>query len=650
MKFDFDDTMKDASLFTVTKNQETADRLGLDIDNANCVEVDLARENVLLATDKLEIKNADGEIVWDIKAYDFLKQKKVPKTVNPSLWLNGKANSISGVFSIIGKDIIQVRGFDLANLTLVRGKTGWIVLDTMTVVEASSAAIDLAEKAIGEKIRENIRAVIVSHSHTDHFGGIRGVVDEANVGKASEGKIPIYVPVGFNEETVRENVYAGIAMRRRGRYQFGIRDIGEKGFVTVGLGLSGTRYGHSSFIKPTDYIDHDQMIEIDGLKVDFQLTLETEAPAEMNNYFRDYRALWVAENCCGTLHNVIPMRGAKVRDSSAWSKYLTDAVVRFADKSDVVFQAHNWPHFNTEKEPDAVKNYLLNNAAIYKCIHDQTLMYANKGYTSREIAQMVKIPDKLWNTNFYIRPYYGTVEFNSRAVYQKYLGFFNGNPADLNPLTETQAAKKLVEYIGSEEKIIEMAKNDYDKGEYRWVAQITNQLVFANPDNKEARYLCADAFEQLGYSSESGIWRNAYLAAATELRTGAGNAGQVLHANTDILVNLNSGFVLDYLGITLDIQKAEHEDIKAVFVFNDEEDKKYLIYIYNGILLCFEDYDKEEGIPVINVNVKLISALSDRKLDKFKDNLTSDEYAVLKNIEKYVTDLGENSNFNIVEP
>lgn len=286
----------------------------------------------------------DGNAVWDLSEFSFFEKKEVPATVNPSLWLNGKSNYQAGVFSVVGNDIIQVRGFDIANITFVRSRTGWIVVDTMTTVEMSGKALEQAEKALGEKIRGNIRAIIISHSHSDHYGGLRGIIDERDVGKAEEGKVPIYVPAGFDDAVVKETVFAGIAMSRRSQYQFGAKLKSDpKGVVSAGIGLA-TSKGTISYIAPTDFIDHDQTMVIDGLKIDFQLTPGTEAPAEMNNYFHDYRALWMAENCSGTLHNLYPIRGAKVRDSGAWAQYTLDALQRYGDISDVVFQAHNWPH------------------------------------------------------------------------------------------------------------------------------------------------------------------------------------------------------------------------------------------------------------------------------------------------------------------
>ncbi|MFQ7001191.1 MAG: alkyl/aryl-sulfatase [Clostridium sp.] len=661
---------KNATKYTCNCNEVFAEGLGIDVLDPSNPEYELAKKGVLKLVDKIEIKNEKGEVAWSQKAFSFLENKSIPATINPSLWFNGKSNHYAGVFSVVEDKIIQVRGFDIANLTLIRSENGWIVLDTMTTVESSKAAIALVEEVLNEDIKNNIKAVIISHSHADHFGGIKGVVDEENVGKAEDGKIPIFAPDGFVEASVSENIYVGTAMNRRAEYQFG-RNVkaGEKGSVSVGLGqTSGGGTGKISFITPTDYIKENKTIIIDGLEVEFQLTPGTEAPTEMNNYFPKYRAFWAAENCTGTLHNLYPIRGALVRDANEWARYIGEAIKLYGDKSDVVFQSHNWPHWNTKENPNAVKEYLRTNAAVYKYIHDQTLLYANEGYTAIEIAEKIRLPKKLIN-NWYIRPYYGSLEINSRAVFQRYLGFYDGNPINLNPLNNVESAKKYIEYIG-EEKLIEKAKEDFKNGNYRWVAEITNKLVFANPKNLEARYLCADAFEQLGYQAESGIWRNAYLLGAQELREGVVSGKNKISEN-DLSKNMTSRMILEYLGIVIDSNEAQDLEIKFNLEIIEpavEKDKiknstnirkikgkdfivkeKFLVDLTNGALL-FSENNSEENISYVRIPREALLALLNKNIEKVKEYVDTDNFNILLDLQKYVVNLGEFNRFNIIEP
>lgn len=673
---------KEASLYTRAVNRLFGEELGIDLEDATNEEYKLAKAHCLREVDELVIKDAKGNIVWNTKAFDFLKQKKVPDTVNPSLWLNGKSNACAGVFSVLEDKIIQVRGFDIANLTLVRGKTGWIAVDVTATVEVAKASIALVEEVLEEDIHNNIKAIIISHSHADHYGGIKGVIDEEKVGKVEDGKVPIYVPAGFDIETVKENVYAGSAMMRRSEYQFASRqEIGEKGIVSVGLGLKLSD-GTISYITPTDFIGENQTIIIDGLEVEFQLTPGTEAPSEMNNYFKDYKAFWAAENCCGTLHNLYPIRGAHVRDASAWARYTKDALIQYGKRSEVVFQSHNWPHWNTEEEPKVVEDYLRNNAAIYQFIHDQTLLYANQGYTAKEIAKKIKIPKDI-GKNWYIRPYYGSIEVNARAVYQKYLGFYNGNPVTLNPLTEVEEAQQFVAYAGSEEAVLKKAKEDFEQGKYQIVAEVTNKVVFANPSNVEARYLCADALEQLGYQAESGIWRNAYITGAQELREGREEPVRLEIKENDIAKNMTIRMILEYLGIVIDGDLARDEDLKFNLQIvqpssheieriipseegeiTEQKDKKttYLgnqaiitnqifVHLYKGTLLFYEEYqDLNERIPYVKTTRDAFFALVGRKILTVKPYIETDDFALLERLQSYVVDLGRTTGFHIIEP
>ncbi len=655
--------IKAASEYTKRKNRILAERLGIDGENTVNSELELANKDCILPLKDYKVVSDDGRVIFDNSEYSFFEQKKAPDTVNPSLWINGKSNYAAGVFEVLKDKIYQVRGLDCANFTIVRSKTGWIVLDTTTFAEVAADSLKLLEKALGEPVKEKIRAIIVSHSHADHFGGLAGTVDEAKVGKISEGKIPIIVPAGFDEETVKENVFAGFAMGVRARYQFGGGiPAGVTGKVSVGLGTPGGR-GTLSYIRPTEFISEDTVLNIDGLDVEFQLTPGTEAPAEMNNYFPEYRAFWAAENCSGTLHNVYPIRGAQLRDAAAWWRFTEIALEKYGVISDVVFQAHNHHHRNTPENPTAVTDYLRNNAAIYKIIHDNTLLYANIGKTAKQAAKLVKIPYKLQKA-WYIRPYYGSVEINSRAVYTKYLGFWNGDPNEINPLTEEEEAKLFLRYAGSAENVLKLAKEDFENGRYEEAAKAAGYVVFAEPDNLEARYLQADAFEQLGYSSESSVWRNAYLSGAGDLRklsTDERKRNNV--ARGSLVEKLTPRMLLDYLGIITDSTKLSEENRKFRLVTvdpltagnTDYKGKKvrktteFSVHIYYGSLLYYEGHT-DEILKTVVVPEKALPLIVDTGSNAFLDAAETDIPEVIDIIRNAIVDVVRKAEFPMIEP
>lgn len=664
-QYHFNRNIKSATQYTIERNRNFALNMGLDQKHCFHDEYRLAEEKCIYPAKHMVLHGEDGHVVWDLKAFSFFEQDEAPDTVNPSLWLNGKGNYCAGVFEVVKDAIYQVRGFDIANLTIIRSKTGWIVQDVMSTIETSHAALELLEKALNEKVISKIRAVIISHSHGDHFGGIRGVVKPEQVGAASEGKIPIYVPAGFDIECVKENLFAGTAMGRRANHQFGM-DInpGTQGLVSTGLGLASPK-GIVSFVTPTDYIEKDKTIVIDGITVEFQLTPGTEAPSEMNNYFADYRALWMAENCCGTLHNLYPIRGAQLRDSNAWADYILEAMEKYADKSDVVFQSHNWPHFNTPEHPNAVREYLLNNAAIYKYTHDQTLLLANQGYTAKDIATKLEIPEGL-KFNWYARPYYGSLPINARAVYTKYLGFYNGNPNDIDPLTEVEEAKAFVEYAGSEESILEKAVKDFEAGDYRKTAFAAGKVVLANQKNEKARQLCADAFEQLGYVSESSIWRNAYLQGAFELREGVNPNRKKLKKSADMAKCMSVDLLLKYIGILFDNDKAQKEEfqftLNIVDSMNDKNtgkkisylgketilEERYTVCIHSGVVLHYPVNETQTEGYVTTTKTALF-ALLERNIEKARKLIDTNCFEYLETLQKYMVDLSETADFPMVE-
>ena len=564
---DLNTDQKEATEYTKAANEEVYALLDFDDER----EKENAERGLIAAPDSLEITTEDGKVAWSQDAYAFLDED-APDTANPSLWRNTQLNHVYGLFEVMD-GIYQVRGYDMSNITFIKGETGWIIYDPLMTVECAKAAFELVKENIGDF---PVKAVLYSHSHVDHFGGVEGIVSEEQV---ADEEILIIAPEGFEEHAVSENVYAGTAMGRRASYQYGtLLEGGEKGSLCIGIGM-GQSHGTTSYISPNTIItETGQRMVVDGVIMEFQLTPGTEAPAEMNTWFPQKNALWMAENCTGTLHNLYTLRGAEVRDGQAWANFLMETLKLYGNDVEVVFQAHNWPHWDNAN----IVEYVLNTAAAYKYINDQTLLYMNEGYTSTEIAHMIELPEEL-KKNWYTRQYDGTVAHNSKAVYQKYMGWYDANPIHLGELEPTERAKKFVEYLGDVDEVLSKAKEDYEKGEYQWVAELTNMLVFADPENQDARYLCADALEQLAYQAESGTWRNAYLCAAQELRFGT-NTDPATRATTSggITSHMTPEMIMQYLGIYTDSNKIEDLSFTANIVLPEES---YVLVVKNGVVL-----------------------------------------------------------------
>lgn len=576
---------KGASEYTVAANEAVYELL----DFSDEQEREFAEKGFLEAPESLVITSEDGRTVWSQEIYDFVREEESPDTVNPSLWRNTQLNVLYGLFEVTD-GIYQIRGYDISNITFVRTDNGWIVFDCGTSVETAAAALALFESRFGEA---QIKAVVISHAHADHFGGVGGLVSEEELADPSlsleeqiaSGKTLLLVPSGFEKAAIEENVLAGNAMKRRTSFQYGtLLEKGKQGSLAVGIGLT-TPTGTSSFYTPTyEVTELTEEITIDGVELIFQLTPGTESPAEMNTYLPQYKALWMAENCTGTLHNLYTLRGAEVRDGNAWAQYIMEAKSLFGQEAEVIFQSHNWPHWGNE----VLNEYLVNTAAVYKFIHAQTLQYINEGYTAEEIASRIKLPEDLEKV-WYTRQYYGTLSHNAKAVYQKYMGWYDANPVHLNELEPSEYARKLVDYLGDTDKVLQMAREDFDKGEYQWVAEITNVLVYADPENQEARYLCADALEQLGYQAESGAWRNAYLVGAYELRHGLSDYPQSFTESSGAAAQrMSAELMLDYLGICLDAEAMEEADLLINLEITNDE-KNYLLRIHHGVLLYSEE-------------------------------------------------------------
>ena len=624
------------------------------LDFEDATEYEFATKGLIDAPEVLELKDDKGNVVWSQKAYSFVDDyEECPDTVNPSLWENTKNNHAYGLFEVC-EDIYQVRGYDMANLTLIKGDSGWIVFDPLMSVECTQAAMQLVEKNLG---KHPVKAIIISHPHVDHYGGIKGVVTDEQVADSSlsldaqlaSGKVPIIVPEGFTEHAVSENVYAGKGMGRRASYQYGVfLEQSETGKMAMGIGM-GQSTGTVTFIRPTYEIKSTgESCVIDGVTMEFQMTPGTEAPAEMNTWFPEYKALWVAENCTGTLHNLYTLRGAQIRDGNAWAKYITQAISLYGDEAEVTFQSHNWPHWGNE----VVNEYLANTASVYKFINDQTLTYINQGYTSDEISNMIELPKELASV-WYTRQYYGTVAHNSKAVYQKYMGWYDANPVNLDPLTPTDSAKKWVEYLGDTDEVLRKAKEDFDNGEYQWVAEVTNVLVYADPENTAARLLCADALEQLGYQSESGTWRNAYLSAALELRTGnAAEKGVNAKSDGSILLNMTAEMIFDYVGILLDKEALSAEDFTINVNLTDTKEKM-MIRFKNGALLQYENASSDSADLTITCPKNALALILKKDMDKITASMklegdTSKLELIVNNLNQF--DVSANADFNIVEP
>jgi alkyl sulfatase BDS1-like metallo-beta-lactamase superfamily hydrolase len=507
--------------------------------------------------DSLVIPDPDGGVAWGMDAYDFVRDggDQAPDTVHPSLWRHARIDTRPGLYEV-ADGVLQVRGYDVSNMTLVEGERGVVVIDPLISIECARAALDLYFEHRGER---PVTGLMYSHSHADHFGGVRGILERV------EGEIPIWAPERFLIEAVSENVLAGNAMIRRGGFMFGNFLVpGPQGQVGSGIGWT-TSDGTFSLTPPTDEVVRTgQWVELDGVRFVFQLVPETEAPAELNFHLPEKRALYVAEIATHTHHNVLTLRGAQVRDALGWSKYLNEAIELFGAESDVVFHGHHWPTWGQAE----LVEFLKAHRDLYRYIHDQTLRLMNKGLTPTEIAAEVELPPSA-RRHWSCRGYYGTVSHNVRAVYQRYLGFFDGVPAHLDPVPPAEAAHGYVELAGGFDAMLAKATEAFERGDYRWAAELGHHLVFADPASAEAKELEADALEQLGYQSESAIWRNYYLTGALELREGVKETREVIAAGADVARNLPVDMVFDAMGSRLNGPRADGKKLVVNWEFTD---------------------------------------------------------------------------------
>ena len=530
-----------------------------------------ADRGFLGALDPCVITAADGRVVWDNDAYNFLSGAS-PSSVHPSLWRQSQLCAKQGLYEVV-EGIYQVRGLDLSNITFVEADTGIIVIDPLVCTETAAAALGLYRAHRGDR---PVRAVIYTHSHVDHFGGVFGVTSQTDV---DAGRVAVIAPEGFISHAVQENVYAGTAMARRAAYMYGTTlDRGPQGQVGCGLGQYPS-IGEVGVIVPTvDITTTGEVHTVDGVDIEFQMAPGTEAPAEMHFYFPKYRALCMAENATHNLHNLLTLRGALVRDPRAWAGYLTEAIDTFADRTDVVFASHHWPTWGR----DRIVEYLSLQRDLYAYLHDQTLRQLNQGYTGIEIAETFAMPpalEKAWHTH----GYYGSVSHNVKAVYQRYMGWFDGNPARLWQHPPEAAGLRYVAAMGGIDRVVEIARDAFDSGDYRWSATLLDHAIFTDEDHAGARTLYADTLEQLGYGAECATWRNFFLAGATELRTG--NFGTPVGGNSaKVLEQLTPEQMFDVLALSVNGPRAWDVDLALDIAFADTG-AAYRLTLRNGVLV-----------------------------------------------------------------
>lgn len=629
------DGLSAASQFTIASNKAFVKNLDLD----NQQDFEDARRGMVAEAPNTALTSESGVQVWDASAYDFIVGE-APDTVNPSLWRQAKLNNIRGLFKV-DEGIYQLRGFDLANTSLIKSDSGWILVDPLTTLETTEAAMAFAEQHLGEI---KLTGVIFTHSHIDHFGGVLSLI---NAQQAADNNVPIIAPSGFMEEATSENVIAGPAMTRRGTYMFGNSlPRSAIGHVDAGLGKQVV-YGSTSILQPTVVIDRPEMtMTVDGVEFDFYNMPGSEAPAELTFYLPEHKAFCGAEVLSHVMHNVLTLRGAKVRDALLWSDYIGQSIDRL-DDVEVFFNSHHWPTWGH----DRIITQMEQQQDMYKFTHDQTVRLANLGYTPREIAERLKLPDSLAG-NFHLRGYYGTLSHNSKAVYQHYFGWYQGNPSQLNPLPPEQSSLRYVEFMGGAEAILEKASQSMQRGEYRWVAEVLYHLVFAQPDNGSAKQMLAEAYQQLGYQSESGPWRDIYLSGALELLSGTADQHYDPEFGRAFVQQVPLEQFMKALSVRLDGEKAEGERLVLNVLFTDQQ-QNFVLTVRNSVM----HYKETPAAANADVSIALSKNLFVEILlgqVGIQQLLTTDELAVdgsVLKLLKFFSLMGEsNDNFNIVTP
>ena len=550
-----------------------------------------AKKGFIAAPKYKQIMAEAGHVAWDMGSYEFLLTDKKYNTIHPSLQRQAILNMAYGLYEVLPGKIYQVRGYDLANITFIKGKTGWLIFDPLTAKETAAAALKFINEQLGQR---PVTGVIYSHSHADHFGGVRGVVDEADV---LSGKVPVIAPIGFMDHAVSENVYAGNAMTRRLFYQYGVLlPRSPFGHVDQSIGKN-VAAGNLGLITPSVVVEDDfEEITVDGVKMIFQNTPGTEAPAEMNTYFPDMKAFWAAENITGTVHNIYTLRGALVRDALKWSKNINDALYKFGTEAEVMFASHSWPRWGN----DRIQEVMRAQRDIYANLNNEVLHLANQGVTVNEIHNVYHPPKSLQN-QWAAHSYHGSEEHNSRAVVNRYLGYWDANPATLIPLSPRDSAPLYVEMMGGSSKIIAKGKELYSQGKYRHATEILNKLVFAEPDNRAAKDLLADVYEQIGYQKESPSVRNSFLAGALELRNGIPTGASPKTAGPDVIRAMTTELWLDFMGIRLDSKKAEGIEF-VINLVTPDNGEKYVVELSNATLTNIEGVQAQKPDLTITID------------------------------------------------
>jgi alkyl sulfatase BDS1-like metallo-beta-lactamase superfamily hydrolase len=548
------------------------------------------KRGFVAAPEYKQIMAEKGHVAWDMGKYDWLLEGKDFDSVHPSLQRQAILNMNYGLYEVM-PGINQVRGFDLANISFIKSDTGWIVFDPLTAKETAAAALKFINEQLGER---PVVAVVYSHSHADHFGGVRGVVDEADV---RSGKVKIIAPVGFMDHAVAENVYAGNAMSRRLFYQYGVLlPASPFGHVDQSIGKN-TAAGNLGLIPPTVIIEKDfETLTVDGVRMEFQNTPGTEAPAEMNTWFPDFKAFWAAENIVATIHNIYTLRGALVRDSLEWSKQINVALYKYGQEADVMFASHSWPRWGN----DRIQEIMRAQRDTYANLNNGVLHLANQGVTINQVHNVYTVPESL-QRQWAARSYHGSVEHNSRAVINRYLGYWDGNPTTLIPLSPEDSAPLYVEMMGGAKKIITKGRELYDQGNYRHAQEILNKLVYAEPQNQEAKDLLADVFEQIGYQQESPSVRNSFLAAALELRSGIPEGASPKTGGPDMIRAMTTELWLDFLGIRLDSQKAKGNEFTINLVTPDNGEK-FVVELSNATLTNITGFQADDADLTVTIN------------------------------------------------